>query len=538
MSANTSWIPSAPATLWSSPNDQFSAWPKLAVLALSTFVIHRLYKSASLTRKLPPGPRGWPILGSVFDIGPHMWLTFTEWKKQYGPIFYVNLAGRSMIVLNTHEAATELLDKRSSIYSDRPRHIVASEIMSGEYLLGFMHFDDKWKRVRRGSHEAMNNQITKTYRPFMQVEGYLLADSLMKAPSMWNDHIKRSAASFIMSVVYGTKSMRTSTDPTLITLHKFLRRSLGAAAGKYWVEFFHFLEHMPRWLAPWRVEAEEWFKTDSKMFEGFYNQVKKRMADGDNRPCTVTTLIEEQKKKNLSTMESVWLAAAMYGGGSESTAGSLGWWITAMVVYPSALRAAQEELDRVVGRDRMPTFDDYEHLPYCRAMVKEVLRWRPATPLGVPHRVEKDDWYNGYFIPKGTLVVANIWGMNHDEKVYGPDVHEFNPARFLESSGMPLPSVSDTKDEGHVTYGFGRRICVGRHIANNNLFIQFASMAWACNIQAKKDAQGRPIMPDADKCTSDLTMHTVPFDCDITPRFPEVPSIIGQTIELNNYGQI
>lgn len=124
----------------------------------------------------------------------------------------------------------------------------------------------------------MNNQITKTYRPFMQVEGYLLADSLMKAPSMWNDHIKRSAASFIMSVVYGTKSMRTSTDPTLITLHKFLRRSLGAAAGKYWVEFFHFLEYMPRWLAPWRVEAEEWFKTDSKMFEGFYNQVKKRMV--------------------------------------------------------------------------------------------------------------------------------------------------------------------------------------------------------------------------------------------------------------------
>lgn len=103
-------------------------------------------------------------------------------------------------------------------------------------------------------------------------------------------------------------------------------------------------------------------------------------------------------------------------------------------------------------------------------------------------------------------MLGSFRGMNHDEKVYGPDVHEFNPARFLEGSGKPLPSVSDTKDEGHVTYGFGRRICVGRHVANNNLFIQFASMAWACNIQAKKDAQGKPIMPDADKCTSDLTM--------------------------------
>ncbi|KAJ8463615.1 hypothetical protein ONZ45_g17518 [Pleurotus djamor] len=351
--------------------------------------------------------------------------------------------------------------------------------------------------------------------------------------------MKRSAASFIMSVVYGTKSLRTSQDPTLITLHKFLRRSLGAAAGKYWVEFFHFLEHLPRWLSPWRIEAEKWFEIDSKMFKGFFNQVKQRMVEGDARPCVVSTLIEEQKKKNLSDAESVWLAAAMYGGGSESTAGSMGWWLTAMVCYPETLKKAQAELDRVVGRDRMPTFDDYEHLPYCRAMVKELFRWRPATPLGVPHRVEKDDWYKGYFIPKDTLIVANIWGMNHDEAVYGPSAPHFNPDRFLNEEGLPNGFLNqETRDEGHVTYGFGRRICVGRHIANNNLFIQFASMAWACNIQAKKDAHGNPIYPDSKDSLSDLTMHTVPFECDITPRFPEVPAIIAQTIEVHHYDQL
>jgi cytochrome P450 len=80
-----------------------------------------------------------------------------------------------------------------------------------------------------------------------------------------------------------------------------------------------------------------------------------------------------------------------------------------MVAFPDVQKKAQAELDKVVGRGKLPTFADYGHLPYIRALVKETLRWKPVAPLGVSHRLIQDDTYEGYHIPKGTIVISNIW---------------------------------------------------------------------------------------------------------------------------------
>ena len=81
----------------------------------------------------------------------------------------------------------------------------------------------------------------------------------------------------------------------------------------------------------------------------------------------------------------------------------------AMALFPEAQRKAQEEIDRVVGTDRLPTFEDRENLPYVDALVKEALRWHPVVPMGVPHVTTEDDIYEGYFIPKGSILLPNIW---------------------------------------------------------------------------------------------------------------------------------
>ena len=80
-----------------------------------------------------------------------------------------------------------------------------------------------------------------------------------------------------------------------------------------------------------------------------------------------------------------------------------------MALFPEAQRKAQEEIDRVVGTDRLPTFEDRENLPYVDALVKEALRWHPVVPMGVPHVTTEDDIYEGYFIPKGSILLPNIW---------------------------------------------------------------------------------------------------------------------------------
>jgi cytochrome P450 len=80
-----------------------------------------------------------------------------------------------------------------------------------------------------------------------------------------------------------------------------------------------------------------------------------------------------------------------------------------MTVSPEVQKRAQEEIDRVVGTDRLPTVADRENLPYVDAVVKEVLRWHPVAPMGLPHRSTEDDICNGYLIPKGAMLFANVW---------------------------------------------------------------------------------------------------------------------------------
>jgi cytochrome P450 len=186
------------------------------------------------------------------------------------------------------------------------------------------------------------------------------------------------------------------------------------------------------------------------------------------------------------------------GAGAETTTGSMYWWMLAMVAFPETQKRAQAELDTVVGRNRIPSFSDLPSLPYLRAMVKEVLRWRSVLPVGIPHCSTEDDWYEGMFIPKGTMCLVNVEVCNHDPAIYGDDATLFDPARHLKSDGTLAPSPPDTQDEGHVVYGFGKRTCAGKHVANNTMFIAFAVILWAMEIKPDKDEDGKDIPVDVD----------------------------------------
>jgi cytochrome P450 len=184
--------------------------------------------------------------------------------------------------------------------------------------------------------------------------------------------------------------------------------------------------------------------------------------------------------------------------GAETNALTLSWWTLAMVAFPHVQRKAQAELDTVVGRDRLPTFADAPRLPYVRAIVDEVLRWRPTVPLGMDHAATEDDWYEGVFIPKGTICTPNIWNCNHDRTIFGEDAHEFRPERHLDEHDDLLSGTMETVRAGHTSFGFGRRICIGMHLANNTLFISTARMLWAAKLEGVRDENGKEVPLDVD----------------------------------------
>jgi cytochrome P450 len=170
-----------------------------------------------------------------------------------------------------------------------------------------------------------------------------------------------------------------------------------------------------------------------------------------------------------------------------------------MVAFPEVQRRAHAELDAVIGRDRLPTFADSSRLPYIHAIIKEVLRWRPTLPLGVPHTADVDDWYEGMFIPKGTVCIPNAWHCNHDRAIFGKDADEFRPERHLDERGeSPLSGPAETNQAGHVSFGFGRRICVGKELAANSLFVSVARVLWAANLERARDENGREVPVDTE----------------------------------------
>jgi len=226
------------------------------------------------------------------------------------------------------------------------------------------------------------------------------------------------------------------------------------------------------------------------------------------------------------------LAGSLYGAGFETTSTTLMWWILAMVAFPEVQRRAQAELDAVVGRARLPTFADAPRLPYVRAITKEVIRWRPAVRLGLPHVAAEDDWYEGMFIPKGATCIANIWHCNRDRSVFGDDADDFKPERHLGDNGELLPGPKETNQEGHVSFGFGRRICVGKHLANESLFMRTARILWATSLKCVRDENGKVRPPDTSAVMEiGVISRPAHFDCTITPRFPEVESILAEERE-------
>ncbi|KAF9262295.1 cytochrome P450 [Marasmius fiardii PR-910] len=151
-------------------------------------------------------------------------------------------------------------------------------------------------------------------------------------------------------------------------------------------------------------------------------------------------------------------AAATILAGEDTAYTTLSIFLLAMTLNPECQRRAYKEIISVVGQDRFPDLSDRESLPYLECVLQETFRWHPIANL-IPHRVLEDDVYNGMFIPKGTVVLANARSMSRNERVYH-DPDTFDPTRYL-----PSP---EGREEPHLTstWGFGRRICPGRHFGD------------------------------------------------------------------------
>lgn len=221
----------------------------------------------------------------------------------------------------------------------------------------------------------------------------------------------------------------------------------------------------------------------------------------------------------------------MIEAGSETTSSALNSAIKYLAKFPDAQAYAHEELSRVVGDYRLPSFDDEEALPFIRATVKEVLRIRPVTNIGTPHYTTDDVVYKNFVIPKNTIVSICQYALHFDPMKW-TDPETFNPRRYLS---YPLKAgayaaAADPNSRDQFNFGAGRRICPGLHLAENSLFITIASILWLFEIKPPLDENGEELDVDVSDAAYEKGVNTLPkpYKIRFVPRKKERTRVLQE----------
>ncbi|CDO68203.1 hypothetical protein BN946_scf184938.g55 [Trametes cinnabarina] len=422
-----------------------------------------------------------------------------------GDVVYLKVLGQSVILVGSYEAACELLEKRSANYSDRPQSVMVN-MTNLDWIFVFKNYGAEWRRHRRELHNAFVPDVLSRYYSLQLEITRDLLHNLLTNPAEFSGHIKFFFAAVIVRVVYGLDAAHGDKK-----YYKLIERLATIAEdistpGQHVVEAFPSMRRLPSWFpgAGFKKLAASWRKEIADIRDYLYESAKEMMLTSGVNESILTKLTEEQADEELARS----LMATIYAAGGDTTNASAHAFVLAMAMYPEVQKKAQAELDAVVGQDRLPDFSDQRSLPYVSALVKEVLRWHVVAPIGVPHRSVADDDYNGYFIPGGSIIIANQWDPNHY-----PDPEAFDPDRFL-LNGQLNPNI---RDPSSYVFGFGRRICPGRHFAEASLFITCASILHAFTISPPLDARGAP---------RKLEMKTNNLAVSIAPRSRQMEELV------------
>lgn len=289
-----------------------------------------------------------------------------------------------------------------------------------------------------------------------------------------------------MKIIYGYSVETQGTDPLLAMINRMMQHFSQASPPLSWmVDILPILRHLPEGFpgAGFRKTAREWAQNVRGVANIPYSFVKKQVNYGTHLPSYVSSVIERSDTLSAEDEHVIkYTAGAMYGGGSDTTVSTLNSFVLAMVLFPEVQRKAQEEIDQVTGgTERLPGFEDRERLPYVNALIKEALRWIPVISMGIPHSADEEIVYGGYRIPKGSYLLPATWWLLHDPQTYSnPSV--FDPTRFLEPRNEPDP-------EAHA-FGYGRRVCPGRYLAVDSLFITIVRMLATLKIGKAVDEDG------------------------------------------------
>ncbi|KAJ7472154.1 cytochrome P450 [Mycena latifolia] len=427
----------------------------------------------------------------------HEWKTFAEWAKNYGDCVYFHVFGQPIVILDSLTAAHDLLDQRTGFSQG----------------IGLMPYSPHFLRLRRLIHKELTSNMLQKYWPLHEDESRILIKKILADPSLFLDSIRHYSGSVILRATYGYQTAPRNDKFLVLAEEVMAAFSLASQPGAWVVDFLPWLRHLPSWFPGMK-----------------FKQTAAMTRDVDTpllvQPNFVSTILSQSPDALAEDDRDLllWASSSLFGGmayflkimnapdfipgGADTTVAVLSTFFLAMALYPEVQAKAQAELDKVVLSGRLPQLSDRPSLPYIECLMREVLRWKSIAPLGLPHLLTKDDIYKDYHLPKGSIVMVNVWSILRDPTIF-PDPHEFRPERFINDQ-RALDSVA-------AIFGFRRRACPGVHFAEASMFIAIATALSQCNISDPVDSRGEQLRNDVEYQTGTIS-HPEKFHCNITPR--------------------
>ncbi|KAL1758476.1 cytochrome P450 [Schizophyllum commune] len=462
------------------------------------------------------------------------WEAFMKWAGDYNTdILHLEVPGTSIIVLDTYEAAVDLLEKRSRYYSGRPNFPMAVDLMELDFNFALKPYGRRDRH--RLMHGAMHpTAVGKYHTQELKATHAFLRAMLNAGEDDIEKELRHMAGMVIMDVAYGI-TVAEKDDLYIKEAQEVVQiQSVAVLPSSYLVNLIPALKYVPEWVpgAAFKRTAREWQEKARKIiYRPFYDVKRIMVSFGEIvTPSFISAAIE----KGIDDAVIVDAAATMHTAGTDTTVITLLEFVLGMLDNPTAQRRAQADLDAVLGPlqtsngapGQLPVHADEPRLPFITAIVRETLRWMPALAISIPHAYigEEPDIYKGYAIPPGSLVIPNVWSMCHDERMY-PDPYTFKPERFLTPEGTLDSSV---RNPAELAFGFGRRNCLGRHFAYDETWLTVASILRVYNIEKAKRPDGTLIEPRRE-WRSGILLQPMQYKCRFVPRSAEAVELIKST---------
>ncbi|KIK44576.1 hypothetical protein CY34DRAFT_10983 [Suillus luteus UH-Slu-Lm8-n1] len=434
-------------------------------------VIIRAYLRRS---HLPPSPPTRRLRGHF--LPPHNTsLTVARWIDEYGPLVTIRSGLQAIVIIGRYKAAVDIMEKQGKLVAGRPR-LAAGEILERGLSIVLSHAGDRFRRFRRALHSHLQPKSAEAYQPLQMSQAKTMILNILHDPDRFQDHAGTYAAATIMKVAYGKTTPTSATDPEIREARQLIRdfRKI-LHRGRYLVDLMPWLKYVPGYAPELKDQSER----TRRLYTDLLNRVKLQMqSNADIGPSFTKHILENGHLYGLTEIEMAYLAGALFGAGTETTAVAICTVLMAAAHFPEEQAKVQDELDAVIGRKRGNS--------------------------GFSHRNS-----DNYCIPAGTTVIGNHWAISRDPEVY-PEPNAFKPQRWIDDQGRLRDDLS------FFVFGFGRRVCPGLHVANRSVFINSVLILWAFQLSLD------PTKPKDDMGFMNATMPNVPLAIEFKTRVPEV----------------